>query len=428
MAANAANANLSNPELEARILEDPNDIASYLVYGDWLSERGDPRGELIAVQAKLHEIRGPLPSMATIKKQPAAPFAGTIELDLDPTRKLSEPPRAIGAERKEELENQERALLDAHHNVLLGSSLAALDEDRDDLALTWRLGFVDGVRFGPPLEDYETTDLDFAEMWTALLEMPHLAFLREVVIGSKGGDDDYPASWGDIIETMAGKGIPNGVQRLTFDCGGFWDISSTELGDLQPLYPKLRGQLRALKVRMGSMGFGPRIDLPLLESLEIVTGGLTNADLAAIAASSWPNLERLSICIGQSNNDYGCDVIFGNLYPIVNGRALLPRVRHLGLCNSSLADQIAHEIASSAILPQLESLDLSKGTFGDEGARAILANASAFTHLAYIDLSHHYVSDELQAQLVKIFGAKVDLSDPQDGREDEGDRYCEISE
>jgi len=36
--------------LEARIAEDPDALEPYLVYADWLQERGDPRGELITIQ------------------------------------------------------------------------------------------------------------------------------------------------------------------------------------------------------------------------------------------------------------------------------------------------------------------------------------------------------------------------------------------
>src|SRR5687767_9294959 len=39
-----------NRELEAAIAADRDSDAPYLVYADWLQERGDPRGELIAVQ------------------------------------------------------------------------------------------------------------------------------------------------------------------------------------------------------------------------------------------------------------------------------------------------------------------------------------------------------------------------------------------
>ncbi len=39
-----------SPALEEAIVRDPDDLASYAVYGDWLGEQGDPRGELIATQ------------------------------------------------------------------------------------------------------------------------------------------------------------------------------------------------------------------------------------------------------------------------------------------------------------------------------------------------------------------------------------------
>ena len=43
---------LANAELEARIVERQDDRDLYAVYGDWLTERGDPRGELVAIPAR----------------------------------------------------------------------------------------------------------------------------------------------------------------------------------------------------------------------------------------------------------------------------------------------------------------------------------------------------------------------------------------
>ena len=42
-------------QFEAAIARDPDDDDAYLVYGDWLQLRGDPRGELIALQYRGHE-------------------------------------------------------------------------------------------------------------------------------------------------------------------------------------------------------------------------------------------------------------------------------------------------------------------------------------------------------------------------------------
>ncbi len=42
-----------HPEFEAQIAADPEAVEPYIVYGDWLAQRGDARGELILVQAAL---------------------------------------------------------------------------------------------------------------------------------------------------------------------------------------------------------------------------------------------------------------------------------------------------------------------------------------------------------------------------------------
>jgi uncharacterized protein (TIGR02996 family) len=42
-----------NDALAAAILAAPDDLNARLVFGDWLHQEGDPRGELIAVQARL---------------------------------------------------------------------------------------------------------------------------------------------------------------------------------------------------------------------------------------------------------------------------------------------------------------------------------------------------------------------------------------
>ncbi len=48
-----------HPELEAAILPNPNDAARSSVYGDWLQAQGDPRGDLVCVQATLASLRDP---------------------------------------------------------------------------------------------------------------------------------------------------------------------------------------------------------------------------------------------------------------------------------------------------------------------------------------------------------------------------------
>jgi uncharacterized protein (TIGR02996 family) len=367
----------TNPELEARILASPDDLSAYLVYGDWLSERGDPRGELIAVQAKLAETPNDVALKAT-----------------------------------------EAKLLADHGKTWLGD--LAGKEDKD-LAVTWRLGFIDSVRIGPPVDDYGASDLDFPTTIATLMGLPASKFIRELVVGSKEYDD-YPTTWSDCVDALAEHGVPQALTRLEFNRGGFWDISSTELGSIEKLYPQLTG-LRDLKIEMGSMELGT-MSLPSLRSIEILTGGLTSANLESIGNAKWPHLEKLSLCIGETDNDYGCNVQVEDVEKLLS-RDTFGKVRHLGIANSSLADQVPELLAKSKLLAQLESLDLSRGTFGDVGARAIVDNAAAFKHLKKIDLTHNYVTEALAAELGKV-GPEIILDETE--TPDDDYRYVQISE
>jgi uncharacterized protein (TIGR02996 family) len=367
----------TNPDLEARILANPDDDELFAVYGDWLSEQGDPRGELVAIQ------------------------------------------RSLAAREDAELRTREAKLLADHGKTWLGE-LAGLDPKKD-FAVTWRSGFVDTARIGPPTDDYATSELEFPATIGKLVALPNIALLRRLVIGSKD-HDDYPTSWQDEVEAIAEHGVPAGLQHLEINRGGYWDISSTELGDLSPAYPRL-GALRSLTIELGRLGFGSALDLPKLRALEIITGGLTTAELAAIRTGNVPELESLLLCIGQTGGDYGGDVQLADLGWIFAGEGLA-NVRHLGLANSSLADEIAAALPASKILRQLRTLDLSRGTLSDAGAVHLLDHADAFAHLEKLDLSRGFFSAEIAARLAQLPGAIV----LENQGADDDYRYVSISE
>ncbi|HEU0030664.1 MAG TPA: TIGR02996 domain-containing protein [Kofleriaceae bacterium] len=367
----------TNPELEARILSNPDDKAAYAVYGDWLSERGDPRGELVAVQLRLAE------------SDDAA------------------------------LREREAKLLADHAGDWLGE-LAPLQAGKE-FAVTWRYGFLHSVRVGPPTEDYETGELDLVDALTKLVRLPNIALLHELVIGSKEADDQ--PSWQDEIDALANHGVPAGLRRLVIDTGGYWDISWTELGDVSPLYPQLRG-LRELRLHGAGIALGT-IDLPELRKLEIITGSLQSENLTSIRTGKLPKLETLTLYIGETDGDHGCTVELDDLMWIFAGEGLAG-VKHLGLANSSLADEIAQHIVSSKILRQLRTLDLSHGTLGDAGAQTILDHADAFAHLEKLDLTRSFISPELVSKLSRLKGPQVILADME--TPDDDWRYVAISE
>ena len=83
-------------------------------------------------------------------------------------------------------------------------------------------------------------------------------------------------------------------------------------------------------------------------------------------------------------------------------------------------------LAESALLAQLDELDLSKGILTDAGAQVIVDHANAFAHLRSLDLSENYLS-EAGAKLVKKLGKHVDVSDQKDDDDPEY-RYVTVGE
>jgi uncharacterized protein (TIGR02996 family) len=129
---------LRDRELEARILERIDDPAAYAVYGDWLSERGDPRGELVALQLAL--------------------AAGYDQATAERAQRL----------------------LDEYAWDWLGK-LAWLDGD--ELLLEWRHGFVKEVWFGDvEAASARGTDTQIEE----LARLPSMALVQRIEIGPKG--------------------------------------------------------------------------------------------------------------------------------------------------------------------------------------------------------------------------------------------------
>ena len=107
----------------------------------------------------------------------------------------------------------------------------------------------------------------------------------------------------------------------------------------------------------------------------------------------------------------------------------LPKLRHLGLKNSEIADEIAKAVAGSKILKQLETLDLSMGTLSDAGAASLAAKASGFSHLARLDVSDNYLTKPGLAAVKKL-SKKVESGKQRKPYEDdeESRRYVSVGE
>lgn len=162
-----------------------------------------------------------------------------------------------------------------------------------------------------------------------------------------------------------------------------------------------------------------------LKALTIECGGLPKAIIQTIATAKLPQLEYLQLYLGVE--DYGFDGSLEDVRPFMQ-KGLFPKLKHLGLMNSEIADAIATEIAQASVLGQLETLDLSMGTLTDAGAGALLASTN-ITALQKLDLHYHYLSNDMVKALKKL-PMLVDVSDQQKTDEDDEDdwRYPAVTE
>lgn len=356
-------------KLEAVIAKNLDDVDAFRVYGDWLSEQGDVRGELIALQTK----RGHDKAAMTL---------------ID--------------------EHREHFLGDLHH----------LSEEL--LRLTWRNGFIDSIRIEKVSGSADDEDRTAGELLRALLSHPSGAFVRSLSFGTVDGIEDGNIDYESICAALGKVPAPH-VSSIYFGDWDEWEVSWSHLGKAAPLW-KLPA-LETLTIRAGSMDLGT-IASSSLRSLEIITGGLTKANIKSLAAAKLPALETLKIYFGSSQ--YGASGDVKDLAPLLAGKGL-PKLKHLGLMNAEFTDDICSALPKAPILRQLSTLDLSKGTMSSAGAAALAAHEQAFGHLAELDVSDNWLTgDDLKR--LKGVAKKVITGDQRDAEDNDGERYVSLGE
>ncbi|WP_063729112.1 STM4015 family protein [Streptomyces sp. RTd22] len=206
------------------------------------------------------------------------------------------------------------------------------------------------------------------------------------------------------------------------------EISWIEQADLTPVLDAYPG-LRELGAR-GNAGLRlSAVKHQNLRRLRFETGGLGGHVVRGVAESDLPALEYLEMWFGVEA--YGGSATVSDLAPLLSG-GRFPALRHLGLQNSEIQDEIAAAVASAPVVAQLASLDLSMGVLTDEGAAALL-DGQPLTHLKRLDLDHNYFSESMERRLrdaLEPSGVEVALSEK--GHEDEYDgevnRYTAVAE
>lgn len=262
-------------------------------------------------------------------------------------------------------------------------------------------------------EEYDD-ELSVGQRLASLLSNPGAAGVRSLLIGAWAeAYESEPASFlNELI--AAGPSLPS-LTGLFFgdityeECEISW-IKQSDIAPLLHAFPKLE----VFRVRGGDGLSITPYRHESLRSLRIETGGLPTSVLLGLFACEFPALEQLELLFGEEH--YGFDGSVEDLQPLLSGE-LFPKLKTLGLMNSSIANDIASVIANTPVVQQIESLDLSMGNLDDEGARSLLALASC-RNLRKLDFSHHYVSEELVSELKQKLPFSVIAEDRQDLEED----------
>ncbi|MFD5749498.1 STM4015 family protein [Streptomyces sp. NPDC127033] len=280
----------------------------------------------------------------------------------------------------------------------------------DPAAVAWRF------QCGP----YES-DEDYHVCWERFVGNVELEKVRAVILGfpwydfDGGGGERYLTELSSRFTSLEAVFLGDVEDDEAM-------ISTIGQSDLSPFLEAFPG-LRELAVRGGE-----GLDFPVtghreLRVLRVESGGLPREAAAHIAAAELPALERLELWLGD--DEYGGGTTVEDLAPLLAGVGK-PNLRHLGVQNSPVQDEIAAAFASAPVVAQLTSLSLSMGTLSDAGAEALL-RGQPLTHLELLDLSHHFLSRDMMLRLwttLEPAGVRVHLR----GRSDEDEDLLEFAE
>ncbi|SEK57443.1 STM4015 family protein [Streptacidiphilus jiangxiensis] len=277
--------------------------------------------------------------------------------------------------------------------------------------------------------DWDDESEQFEQIWQRFLGAVRTEDVRALVVGA-WEEEMFEDTLGPVLQRVVDARDRFPALRAFF----LADVESEENEiswiqqvDLAPLltaYP----QLAELGARGGHRVFTP-VDHGALRSLRLESGGLAREVVRGITGSKLPALESLELWLGVE--EYGGDTTVADLAPLLDGGAF-PALRHLGLQDSELQDEIAAAVATAPVVPSLTSLSLSMGVLTDAGAESLLGGQS-LTHLDRLDLHHHFLSDAMMQRLrdtLEPAGVELDLSDRSTPSEWGGEqhRYVAVSE
>ncbi len=340
----------SSPEIEARCRE-PGDEGCR-VYADWLQERGDPRGELLAAEHAL----------------------------------LRE---GIDAGEAARLKDHERALFEANRRHLLGPLL-----DSPRVRVTWRHGWIDEVEVVLTSGNLPALDpAGIREVIGDLLAVPAARLLQGFVCR------EYQSQ--PVAAELLAAGPPRTLRRLELGPGGFDSRTSPHV-DPNPL-------LAALPLLDSLTMTSQALDVSAIPSERMrvlsLTGEAGEHTIRSLAGRSWPRLERLALRWNASTEYAPADEppkpeTFKALFA-----AELPALHDLDVTYVPGLASAIDALVRSPVLARLRTLRLSGP---DEAAASrILDDPMLFRHLKKLTIGGWL--SQREAEIRNVLGPIVEF-------------------
>lgn len=326
-----------NPALEAAVIADPTDEAALLVLGDWLQTQNDPRGELIILQhAFKHET--------------------------DTKRFL-----------------ERKAAADEHYRRYEPELLGSLYPWRHLFKLEWHVGFIRTARLS--LDAATVSDPRLGELFAQLAVLPAALALQELTLGNAGTQVLDHGRYQAVLEQLHHH---RPAALRTLHLGDFWPGTRAPedalLGDLSELGSSF-ARLRRLVINGGELALGDVV-LPELRNFDH-RADVRQRTLAWLDERHGPNLEQLALCCRSS--------WFDDLEDLLD-EARFPRLRQLRLLETGCAGAICDALAGTALLRQLEVLDLADGAMEDADASRLIERWGEFRHLKTFHLGQQHLT------------------------------------
>jgi uncharacterized protein (TIGR02996 family) len=445
------------------VIEHPEDDARRLVYADFLQQRGDPQGELIAVQCRLASLAADAPGRGDLETRAKAlldEHAATWTAQLGDAITRVTYHRGLACVAQAPVREGMLELLDRAPIRDLGFTAGDgdHDDDHEDGSPPRRLAIAQDLARDPRLARVEllATGVRWGEQaFSALLASTHLGRLRGLRVADEDCQvyaghaiaaahlpslevlalcGDYEGELGDVgVAALARARLPmlRDLALLNLGCGEGAARSlaeSTTITGLQGLdfgwgsytpnrigpggaehlagSPNLAG-LRRLTLDFNGIGdpglaaLARSSHLGALRTLSLKDNGLTDEGLRALAsAPGMPELELLELTFNRGLTHAGVEALAGS--------PRLATLSSLWLRQMPLGPDAARAIARSPYARSLRSLNLLECKLGDDGVRA-LVESPHLDGLAELQLNGNQLSSDVRTAARARWGSRVSI-------------------